>query len=84
MRKGLTRIKETSRGKVLAQKLYNPLCVSDDFLSVVLFERFNTKRDKTEWVVWNHNSEQDGYFSGGYYTDQSGAWADFNSRGFVN
>jgi len=82
MRTGIVSIQDPSHGILLAQKLFNPLCESDDFLSIVLFERrCESNIGKSEWVVWNHNAQSGGCFSGGYHSTQFKAWADFNSRG---
>ena len=83
MRTGLTSVVDTSKGVVLAQKLYNPLCPSDDFLSIALIQV-----KKKEWIVWNHNSQNGGFtdgsfFQGDYFTNEKEAWDCFNRRGRV-
>lgn len=76
MRQGMSSIVGTSKGVVLAQKLYNPKCESDDFLSVVLIQR-----GKSDFVTWVHNAQVGSFFEGNYESSQEAAWDTFNLRG---
>ncbi len=83
MRKGQAHLnleQKNISGVILAQKLLNPLITSDDFLSVVLIQRFS--EEGSNFAIWTHNAEFDG-FSNGYYTN-SVEWAfqEFNRRGY--
>ena len=81
MRKGLAFIsleKSNIDGVVLAQKLYNPLRSSDDFLSVILIQR-----GEYDFVVWNHNAQTNGFFNGAYSPSEITSWKSFNNRGRV-
>jgi hypothetical protein len=81
MRKGLAPFnpaKANIAGVILAQKLYNPLCESDDFLSVVLIQRADD-----DFVVWTHNAQSGGYSCGSYSDSQRLSWDEFNRRGYT-
>jgi len=67
-------------GLLLAQKLYNPFCESDDFLSVVLIDR----ADRTgRYVVWTYNSQTNGMSGGQYFTSLDDAMKEFSERGYL-
>ncbi len=78
MRHGLYPV-ETPQGKILAQKLYNPACEADDFLSVVLVQR--TFDNGVDYVIWIHNHQTDGLSGGDYVATPELAWKRFNERG---
>jgi hypothetical protein len=63
-----------------AAKPYNPRCLSDGFLSVVLCLRFH--RYGHDSVTWIHNAQTGGMSHGHYFTLTGEARADFAARGF--
>lgn len=56
-------------------------CEGDDFLYVVLVERYtDIQSEKVDWVTWWWNDQSEGFSSGHYFQNECQAMIDFCER----